>query len=168
MATDYCTAADVERYFSKVGIDSFLDHDGDKIQTAGAMADAIEWATDEINLYVLTPGTYAIADLVGNRLLNSWCVCMATCNACQTRGNPIPDSVAMRCEKIMELLQKVMDEVLKLPEVDRQGVGQPTFSNLRIDRRRRDEKVRVVRSTSSKRNSLLERDWAYSGSVWDE
>lgn len=167
MATDYCTAADLERYFSKVGVDHFADHDDDGIQEPGVVADAIERATDEINLYVLTHGRYAIADLVGNRLLNSWCVVLATCDLCQTRGNGVPESVAMECQRIFELLEKVMDGKLNLPEVARQGQGVPTFSNLRLDRRYRDEKVRVIRSTSSKRSSTLERDWAYSGGFND-
>lgn len=167
MATDYCTSDEVKRYLSEIGVHAFADHDGDGIEDSGVVTDAIEWATDEINLFVLSGGRYELADLASNRLLGSWCVVLACCNLCQTRGNPVPDSLAMRCHKIMELLQKVRDGDLNLPEVPRQGQGVLLASNLHVDRRYRDEKVRVVRSTSTKKSSQLERDFADPGEYYD-
>jgi len=154
----YCTTADMSRLFASYGVTAFADHDESGTADTGVTDDCISQASEEIDMYALQ--LYAAASLATSALINRWATVMAVYFLCMRRGNGIPESIAAEFDRIMAMLLKVADGTLKLPGVAMDGDLRPSFSNLKVDRRYRDSRIRVRRSVSTDAPSVLSQDFA--------
>ena len=165
----YCSSDDLDRYLSSEGITAFADHDQDGSSDSGVVADCIDQATNEIDAYVFR--RYAAAEVDGNRLLKRWATVMACRFLTLRRGNMPPESLEMEFQRITDpdrgFLSQIAAGKYRLPDVQRKLGNEPTFSNLTVDRRYPQEKIRVKRKSSSPEQSVRERDNAFEGLMHD-
>jgi len=146
VATPYCTLADMQRLFSTQGVTAFSDHDGDGNDDADVTADCIDQATEEINLCAMQ--FYSAAALATSTLVNRWCTLLAVYFLCQRRGNPEPSIFQSEFDRIMLRLDGVRTGVLQIPGLARKANLRPSFSNLQVDRRYTNNRVRVTTTNS--------------------
>jgi phage gp36-like protein len=157
-------------FLSVLGVISFSEHDsqgndGQIVDECCNYASAI--------LCGRLAARYQASRLSGSVLLQEIATVIAARVLCTRRGNPIPDSLELRYQEIMErngILDQIANgQILLFDESGNliAGIGAqaPVVSNLQVDRRYWNEKVRVVRGTSMKADSGLERDFAadYNG-----
>ncbi|TWU22457.1 hypothetical protein Pla52o_35130 [Novipirellula galeiformis] len=165
----YCTADDLNRYLSADGVTAFSDHDDDGFGDSGIVDDCIGRASREIDASALR--RYEESRLVGNATLNDWAVVMACRSLCLRRGNMPPESLEMEFHRIVDpdtgFLARLASGRYKLPGLPQKPGNEPTFSNLTVDRRYRNERIRVVRQSSSPEPSTRERDEAKSAVFYD-
>lgn len=160
VATPYCTATQLDRYVSSAGVVEFADHDDDGSADDEVVNDCINEATEEINGYCQQ--RYAPADLAGSTLVNRWAVKLAAYFLTQRRGNPPPDSFAMEFQRVVALLEKVAAGAYQLPGVALRADLRPSWSNLRVDRRYGQRKIRVKKDTSSDSPTELRQNVAWN------
>ena len=144
---DMTDSARMIRKFGDYGVTSFADHDADGTADTGVVDDCIEESSAEIAM--LAGQRYALADLAAHPLVHSWATTLAIYFLCQRRGNPIPTSLADEFNRITAILEKIVDGRIKLPGLDEVTGIRPTLSNLVIDRRYPNNRVRVRPSSSS-------------------
>ncbi len=154
----YCTVDDLKNFFSTSGVEAFTDQD-----TRGsnqATQDCIDQATDEINIFVLRRYEITVAET--SKMLKRWCIVLTTFFLCESRGCPVPDSIAAEAQRINDRLEKIQSGEFRLPGVMQKAIGSssPTFSNLTVDRRFGSNQVRVVQQASSNIPSQLGQDFA--------
>lgn len=154
--TLYCDEADMNRLFSSYGVTAFADHDESGSSDSGVTDDCIIQASQEIDLYCRQQ--YAAAVLATSDLINRWATVMSVYFLCMRRGNPIPKSIEAEFERIMDLLTKVSTGELVL-DLATDGDRRPSFSNLKVDRRYRDARIRVRRSVSTDAPSVYQQDF---------
>lgn len=156
----YTTEAAMQRYFSASGTLAFSDHDGDAIEDDGVIDDCINQATEEIDGYARQ--RYSQAGLSASTLINRWATTIACFFLCLRRGNAPPESLQMEYDRLLAqpngLLPLIAAGKYSLPGVALIADLRPTWSNLRIDRRWPNSKVRVTRSNSSEAPSTLSQD----------
>lgn len=156
----YCTAADLDRYLSSVGVINFADHEDAGISTDDVVTDCIERSTEEINAVLIQ--RYDLAILANHKLLKHWSTVMACRYLCLRRGNMPPESLEMEYREIMDResgkLRDAATGRINLLSTFRPQDNVPSFSNLTIDRRYVEEKVRVKTRNSSPLTSDLEQD----------
>lgn len=165
VAYPYTTQAEMERKFSEAGVLSFSDHDENGTEDTDVVADAINEATAEIDLYCSQ--RYAQADLQGSTIINRWATIFAIVFLCENRGNPPPERLLDRMEFIYERLEKIREGAMNIPGLAFIGGQRPTFSNLTVDRRFRRSKVRRTATNSSGQSSALPRDDAPDLATFD-
>jgi phage gp36-like protein len=156
VATVYCTLDDMERKFSSSGVVEFADHDDDGTADTGVVDDAIQQATEEINLYAMQH--YSAAGLASSSLINRWCTVLAVAFLCLNRGNPIPVAIQAEYERIMLNLERVRTGEMRLPGVAYRDDTRPTISNLEVDRRYRHNPIRVNGNSSTDAPSVVRRN----------
>lgn len=148
----YTTRADVERMLSAAGVRLRLDHFGDGISTgatdANVMTDAVDMATETVNFYCWSK--YEPSRLATSVLVNRWATVLAAYEVCMLRGNPVPNVLMQRAEKVETYMQQVADGPRVLPNVPRRRTGAPVFSNLRCDPRFILKVIRVERNNSTR------------------
>lgn len=132
---------------------SFADHDQSQSSDTDVVEDAINEASQELELY-LRP-KYDQAGLTSSALVTRWCTTLATYFLCHRRGCEPPASLVTAVEYIREKLQKIHDCEMQLPGVSFASAQGPAFSNLTVDRRYIRSKVRVTRPNSSDERSAL-------------
>ena len=158
------------RYMSVFGISTWADHDRDGEDDADVLADCQKGATvflvSRFRRRYLPEALYADGE-PANADLQEAAVVIALRRLCLRRGNPVPASLE---DAYQELVAKDgwIDQVVsgKTPLVDgdgellarRPGIGVPSWSNLRVDRRYPSERVRVDQQSSDTRPTALERD----------
>lgn len=152
-------------FLSVFGVISFSEHD-----QQGSDTYIINECLDYASAFILgrVAGVYPASRLGGSVLLQEMATVIAARVLCTRRGNPVPESLEMRYQEIIEkggLLDQIVSRSILLYNENGQliaGVGAqaPVVSNLQVDRRYWNEKVRVVRGTSMKAESGLERDFA--------
>ncbi len=145
--TAYCTKADLERKYSAAAVLEWSDHDDDGTGDDNVVADAINQGSDEIDIYARQ--WYSSAALAGSDLIKRWAIELSGYFLCITRGNPAPEAMQIEFDRIMAKLQAILDGQLRLPGVPMSGDLSPTMSNLRVDRRYVQSKIRVQQTTSS-------------------
>ena len=153
---DMTDSAQMIRKFGSYGVTSFADHDANGSADTGVVDDCIDQASAEIAL--LLGQRYALADLAAHSLVNSWATTYAIYFLCQRRGNPIPVSLGDEFNRISAILEKIVAGTMKIPGLDESTGLRPQFSNLTIDRRYPNNRVRVRPSASSDTPSVLRVD----------
>ena len=144
----YCVQADIERLLSVNGVTAFADHDQDGIAETGVVADVIEAAQGEIDLFCR--GRYSEDGLESSALVTRWATVLSAAYLCELRGNPIPDSIQRAANRILEvLLPQIQNGVLNLPGLAFGNDLRPAMSNLTIDRRFARSKLRVTKVNST-------------------
>jgi phage gp36-like protein len=160
LSTTYCTVAEVQRFLSTVGAVAYADHDDDGVADTDVIEDCINQATEEIDGYAGQRHTQAA--LAGSSLVTRWCVIIASYFLAIRRGNPPPESLALEFNRILDpdsgMLARVATGKYQLPRVALRADLRPTWSNLRIDRRWPNSKIRVTRANSSDAATELEQD----------
>jgi len=158
----YCTEAEVIRYLSANAVTDFADHDDDGTADTGVVDDCINQATEEIDLWARQ--RYTQTDLATSTLINRWCVVIASRFLATRRGNVIPDVIEREWQRIADpdngLLIKISKGLVQLPGIPLRESFRPTFSNLRIDRRRAFSTVRVTKANSSDAPTKMTQDSA--------
>jgi phage gp36-like protein len=160
LATTYCDVAELQRFMSTTAVTDFADHDANGTADADVVEDAINQATEEIDMYARE--RYLQADLATSELVKRWCVVMAARFLCHRRGNVVPESIEQEFERIADprtgLLRLVKDSDIDIPGEQLREDLRPTFSNLTIDRRWRRSTVRVTQLNSSDAPSKMSQD----------
>lgn len=151
VAVPYCTEAQMNRRFSASGVNQYSDHNYDGNNDTDVVNDAIDAATEEINMYCL-PRTYTAALLATSAMIERWCVDLAVCYLCENRGNPPPDSIMASCERIREKLEKVLRGQLDIPGLAFSKPIHLNMYNLEVDRRYRNASIRTEQETSVPNN----------------
>jgi phage gp36-like protein len=153
IAVTYCTETDLQNRFSPATVIGWADQTETNTEYPNTIDDAINQARQEIE--GLAAQQYSQAGLQSCPLINRWCVTLAAYYASTTRGNPAPNSIALEYERIMARLQAIADNEYQLPGIPKRSDSRPTMSNLRVDRRYIQSKVRVQQETSTNSPSTL-------------
>ena len=156
LSTTYCTQSDMERKLGAQAIIEWSDHNADTVADDDVVDDAINQATGEIDLACRQ--RYSQAGLATSELINRWATVLACYFLATNRGNPPPESLAAEFQRIMEKLQQVAEGLLQLPGVAMRNDMRPTHSNLRIDRRYIQSKIRVEKATSTDSPTTLKQN----------
>ncbi len=168
MALPVLTTPDIlGRFLSSQGIDSFSDGDSDTV------ADCITYAAGLVLGKLATK--YPLTYLAGSLLLIEYATIIAARTLCPRRGNPIPESLELLYQGIVSeggFLDQIVAGQIKLIDasgniIAAKGSFAPTMSNLRVDRRYPNERIRVVEQSSTNVQSKLERDSAFAAGVYD-
>jgi hypothetical protein len=134
----YTTQAEMESIFSATGVSLHTDDD-----TPDSITEAIEEATDEINLFCLEE--YDAADLNQNK----WVRRMASYIACQIisirRGQA--ELYSSKVDQIFKRLERIKSGSLEIPRLAKRTKGGPVMSNLRVDFRYRQNSIRTEQGT---------------------
>ncbi len=143
--TVYCTVADVESIISAHGVTAFADDNLDGSRSAAEtqlVADAISRAA-ALDINIALSSRYKLSDLSGN----VWCkFANAVCAALDVtvrRNNPASRTLAERCKRIRDDLQKIQAGRLQLPDQAESFDQRPTVSNFDVERWRHQTPVRV-------------------------
>ena len=155
-STVYCSIAELQRFLSTNAVTDFADHDADGTADTDVVEDAINQATDEIDLFARQRYTPTI--LATSTLITRWCVVIAARFLTQRRGNVVPDSIDVEWQRIADHLEAISMGRRQLPGVALREDLRPTMSNLAIDRRWRRSTVRVSRTNSSDPPTKLTQD----------
>ena len=161
------------RLITAQGVISFTEHDEEGSDGSSAdecIAFAIAYVKGRL------AAMYPPAVLANAPILREWTTVIAARTLCTRRGNPIPDSLEMRYQEIIDprsgFLTQVFTGIIAL--VDANGsiiIGKPSsapvMSNLRIDRRYPNKSVRVVRQTTRPVDSKLTRDIGQDGGFFN-
>src|SRR3990167_10175431 len=153
VSTVYCTQADVEAILSAEGLVDRTDDSEDLAGETALITLVIQWATDRVNLYVAR--RYTVADLATSTFINDVTAHFASCQFCKRRGNPCPESLNEQCKEFLEELKKIKDGDLTLPNSPERSNQLPALSNVRIDGRFQNAKVRVQKTISTGGESTL-------------
>lgn len=153
------------RFMTVQGVISFTEQDdtGADSQTA---SECIEFSIAYLKGRLAAK--YPPNLLANSPILREWATVIAARTLCTRRGNPIPDSLEMRYQEIIALnglLDQVFHSVIALIDdagnvITGKASSAPVMSNLRVDRRYPNERIRVVRQTSRPVTTQLERDFA--------
>lgn len=161
-ATYYCTQADAELILSAHGVKLRLDDDQDD-EVSSTEQEAMDFALGDAAVtidsylgYFHTPAILATSRWVNNRA--AWITVGALCGR---RGNPEPESLTERVDRILEELEYHRKHSRPLPGVPVRTALMPGWSNMTIDLRYNWKVLRVNRHTSSRNRSQLQtfRDW---------
>jgi phage gp36-like protein len=152
----YCDEADMRRLFSVYGVTAFADHDQDGEPDAEVVNDCINQATEEVGLYAQQ--WYTPAQLDTSTLVNRWATTLACYFLCQRRGNGPPQSLADEFARIMARLEQIAAGTLKLPGIAMRDDMRPSMSNLRVDRRYPNSRIRVTPTNSTDAPTRLSQD----------
>ena len=144
----YTSQPEMESIFSVDGIELRFDDDDDDALSPTELDyldDVIDEATDEVNLYLLD--RYNASDLVNNLWVRRQASYIACHRASIRRGNP--DQYLRKYEEVIAQLQAVQSEELNIPRLPLAYDSRPGHSNLVVDHRYRNAKIRVDQESSS-------------------
>lgn len=158
----YSTEAEIQRFFSQQGVDSFADHDQDGIRDDNVVTDCIDEGDELIKAGLQWYYDPDGAGVVASKMVNRWSMITATCLLCMRRGNNPPESLAWQYDQIHNpetgYLARIRKGTYLLPGVSRKAGSAPSWSNLTVDRRYRREQIRVQKSISSHNPTVIEQD----------
>jgi phage gp36-like protein len=152
----YCEEADVRRLFSAHGVTAFADHDQDGESDAEVVNDCINQACEEINLYAQQ--RYTPAQLATSTLIARWTTTLACYFLCLRRGNPVPASIEGEFTRILSKLEQIALGSLALPGIALRDDMRPSMSNLTVDRRYPQSRIRVTPNNSTDAPTRLTQD----------
>lgn len=164
----YCSQADVEAIFSANGVQLRLEDPGDD-SAYSTISDYMDFALgdaavtiDDYLGYLHSPSWLATSRWVNNRA--AWLACAAIA---ERRGNPEPESLTDRVDRILEELEYHRKHSRPLAGIPVRSRLAPNWSNVRVDVRFNWKVIRVERRTSSRNQSVLQtfRDWNDAFSV---
>ncbi len=156
-----CTAEQLERYLSPLGVMLFSDHEYDGVRDDTVIDDCIGRASAEL-IGLLYP-LYPESELEQSALVSEWCVVMSAYYLCLRRGNPPPDSLANGFDRLMNptgFIFMARKGSFIIPGVASTPVNAPAITNYDIDRRYANRTARVISPTSTNLPSELPRDFS--------
>jgi hypothetical protein len=165
MTAVYTTTTELDRMLSAAGVVSFSDHDDNGDGDSAVVTEVIERASVHVASYVARQ--YEIGTLANDVQIREWTTVIAAYQLCLTRGNMPPESLAIRYNSIADpdagILAKIADKHkwhgrLLTATRRRDKAMHPSFSNLTVDRRYPQERVRVTSRNSNGETSALEQD----------
>lgn len=146
----YCTTTEIQAIWSAFGVNARLDDDLDGVADQDVSA-VIEQATSRINAYVLR--RYAVTTCTASTWLKWCCATFSATLLARRRGNDIPDSLLTEAQEYRDALAEIKQGTLDLPADDGPAIPYsdetPAISNLTIDERFQQSKVRRVPRTST-------------------
>lgn len=164
----------LHRYMSIEGVLSFASHAEGYEDEDLVIDDCIAFADALIGGILSTK--YPFNQLYRSPMLQEFATVIALRTLCVRRGNPIPESLELRYQEIVGrdgFLEMIHSGHMKLLDAQGnvivgRGTSAPQMSNLTVDRRYPQEKIRVRANISTPTNTRLERDTAhYFGGVID-
>jgi len=154
------TKEKLERYLSLRGLLSFSDHEECGEIDCDVIDDAIRRASGEIIGYIYP--LYTAASLAGSDLVCDWATALAAFYLTKRRGNTPPESLYEEYERIMGrpdgIVWQTRNGNFLLECAKKQSHDTPTHSNVTVDRRYNQERIRVVRGSSSTVPTEAEQD----------
>lgn len=138
----YSSEAEVKRILTTAG---FTDYTTDDRTVADVVADAVNMATDEVNIYCFK--WYAESDLANNsfvRRLATWIACNYL-----TADRGDEPRYQEQYNRAIEFLKDIESGKKQLPRCPQRGDLAPCMSNYVIDDRFKKSKVRVQSETST-------------------
>lgn len=163
--------AQLQRYMSVYGITTWADHDQDLVDDAFVVEDCKTYGTHEIASRLAQ--RYAASALASVPILVEIACVVILRELTLRRGNPPPASLEQRYQEIVGkdgwLDQVAGGRVLLLDE-DGNPIPAATFnvpyhSNLQVDRRFSEKRIRVVTGQSNLAPSKLRRDFDRSTEI---
>lgn len=143
----YTTRAAIERVLSLEGAVLHADDDQDWVGEPGVYEDVAEEASEDIDLYCRE--RYDEAALASSGWIQRKAAVLGAYYLCCRRGNPPPDSLQRRYDKIFEELALIQKGQLDVPGLAEAHSTAPCLSNVRLDGRFRQSKIRVQPSIST-------------------
>ncbi len=157
LSTTYCTQDDMSRKVGANALRNWTDHDKTGAIDTNVIADAINQATQEIDAYA--GQRYSQTGLSSSTLINRWATILACYFCAQNRGNEPPNQLAVEFDRLMNpefgLLIKVSQGKYQLPRVALRSDMRPTMSNLKVDRRFTQTKIRVEQQGSTDQTTTM-------------
>jgi phage gp36-like protein len=144
----YSSDADILLRVSQQTFTDWADLDEDGSADPGVSDEWHNQAADIIDMYALQRG-YDVSGLQSSNLIKQWSVWIAMYYGSQTRGNPPPEVYVIKYNEIIKLLEGVAAGLIQLPGVPLSMDVRPSWSNLKIDRRFCQQKIRVQQNISS-------------------
>lgn len=140
-ATPYCAREDIDDVLSDEGVGYRATDEANQIEKSGLVTRTIRQASDRVNLYC--GERYTAAELATSDYIISATAVIAAYMLSTRRGNPPPPSLEARYKEVFEELGKIQLGQADVPGIVTRGGSVPVLSNLRIDGRYRQSKVRV-------------------------
>jgi phage gp36-like protein len=164
MTIALCTTAQLDRLLAAQGVVAFADHDENGVSDPLVVDDCIAFATAEICGRLLQ--RYEASVLSRAVVLTEYACVIAARALCTRRGNPVPDSIAVRYQEIIAPdgpLDQIAKGFLRMSDVNGNSVPQkrgfaPSHANLTVDRRFSEKSIRVVDGSSNMTSTALRRD----------
>lgn len=153
LSTVYCTADEIGRKAGATGLLNWSDHDASGTSDTGVIDDAINEATETIDLYCRQ--RYDQAGLAASEIVSRWAVVLACYFLSINRGNPAPEAIEAEYQRIIANLEKIAAGLMSLPGVPMRSDSRPSMSNLRVERHHGQSKIRVKRNSSTDAASSL-------------
>src|SRR5581483_10328272 len=129
---------------------------GNRVINPTRVTNAITRATSDINDYA--GQQYSATSMAAHPTINSWCAWLACYYLSRSRGNPPPEEYAIEKDEIHRKLQLIANQQYKLNDCALRADMRPTMSNLTVDRRFRQTKVRVLKSISTSQPTTLQQN----------
>lgn len=165
--TPFCDIDDVEVLWSEFGVDERLTDEAGGTEVVGLAASCLEKATTLIMQKLAQ--RYALSDLQASSWVKWCCATLAAEFIGLRRGNPVPQSIVEEANRYREDLQEIHDLQVNLigddglPLPARAIAGSsghlPAVSNIRIDGRYQNAKVRRIDITSTQLPSNADQQW---------
>jgi len=165
--TPFCTISDVEVLWSEFGVDERLIDEAGGTEVSGLADSCLELVTSKIMQKLCM--RYDLTHLQNSAWVK-WCCATLTAEMLgMRRGNPVPLSIVAEADRYREDLTAISHMQLNLigdtgvPLPARAIPGSsghlPAVSNVRIDGRYQNAKVRRVDATSTQLPSVLPQQW---------
>lgn len=158
----YCTEQDLQSLLSPDGEIGRLDDQNIGVVNQTYLTNAINWATERVNLYCLP--RYNAIDLAQSWLVNNWAVICAAHWLSTRRGNPVPHSFDDLYEEAIEDMKLIQKGQAQIPNIGLRTSAWPAWSNVRVDVLYTLRKIRVERPISETKGTnpdyYQSQDWA--------
>lgn len=141
---DYCTTDDVKHILTTEGVD-WLTID-QEIDAEDVLAKNIERATVRIDQYV--SGKYEPSVLASNMWVKWAAAVIASRYIAMRGGNPVPTGIQQQYDENEAFLKDVAAGVADIPGASRPRVGGIAMSNMVVDSRYPERKLRVLSGIS--------------------
>ena len=148
--TTYCTADDLDSYWSSTGVTSRLDDNEDGVLDATEQLHrtaALERATNTINARLTM--RYKLADLTGNLWARDCCIILACYYVGMRRGEGVGPILVADFDRYMTELREIAAGDLELPQQTPSFDTRPVATNYEPDMRSRNVRVRRNDKTST-------------------
>lgn len=123
LTTTYCTLDHVRNRLSSAGVTLRLD---DAPPNADEVLDE---AAAEIDQYLLRQ--YTSEELATSRWVKHKAADIAALFLCERRGNPPPSSIEMKAQKAYQILEKILEGQMQVPDIPSRKRTFPVMSNVR-------------------------------------
>ncbi len=118
----YCDVNDIQNRLSAAGVAARVDD-----TPPDALGDVIDEASREVDSNCQT--RYG-SNLQYSHIVKHWCTTIAATMLCERRGNPVPQSLARRYQKVMDEMDEVRLHGRNIPDIAERKAGVPQLSNM--------------------------------------